>query len=376
MSASFQILTLGCKVNAYESECYYQALLEKGFVPAQDIADIYIINTCAVTNTAAQKSRQKIHQAKKKNPNALICVVGCLVQTQKDTEKENADVLIGARHKDRLADLVYQAYTQKVRLDMRSDVSEAFSYEEMDLSHFEDMTRAYLKVQDGCNQFCSYCTIPLARGRERSLDLFKAVEKAKTLVQAGHKEIVLTGIHTGRYRDADGNDLYDLLTALLNTDVSRIRISSIEVTEVTDEIISLMQKEERLARHLHIPLQSGSDNVLKDMNRPYSATEYIEKLQEIRKRIPDIAFGSDVIVGFPSESEKDYLQTKDTLSKAGVNYLHVFPFSLRKNTKAEEIRNTVSDAVKKERTADLIEFGKKRKEEYLNGFVQKQSLVL
>ena len=374
---SFRIETLGCKVNAYESECYADALKVLGYreAKAEESADICIINTCAVTNTAAQKSRKKIHQARRENPKALICVVGCLVQIDEALAEEKPDVMIGSSHKSELAVKVDEAYRTHATFRLVSDVSKGVPFENLNMQKFAHQSRAYLKIQDGCNQFCSFCTIPLARGRERSLAFEDVRKNAQILLDNGHREIVLTGIHTGRYRDGN-HQLIDVLKMMKDIGVPRVRISSIEVTEVTNEIITFIQQEEQMAKHLHIPLQSGSNAVLKNMHRPYTREEYIDRLQYIRHEIPDIALGCDIIVGFPAESEQDYQDTKDTVIKAGLVYLHVFPYSLRKNTVAAAMAQQIAADVKKKRVRDLIALGEKTKDAYLKEHIGRRATVL
>ncbi|MBR2684532.1 MAG: tRNA (N(6)-L-threonylcarbamoyladenosine(37)-C(2))-methylthiotransferase MtaB [Erysipelotrichaceae bacterium] len=373
---TFSILTLGCKVNAYESECYAEALKSLGYSEAgeDEAADIYIINTCTVTNTAAQKSRQKIHLAKRKNPDALICVVGCLVQTEKNRE-EGIDVLIGATHKNELALRVDESYKTKKQFVLVDDVTSAVPFEDLSMKQFAHKTRAFLKIEDGCNQFCSYCTIPFARGRERSLPFDKVAEYTCELIKNGHREIVLTGIHTGRYQDGEYR-LIDVLKKMVELGVARIRISSIEVTEVTDEIVAFIKEHPQMARHLHIPLQAGSDSVLKQMNRPYTQKEFLERIRYIQKEIPGIAIGTDIITGFPNESEEDYLESEKTVEEGNLVYLHVFPYSLRTGTVAAKMKGQVETAVKKERVKRLIALGESKKAAYWNTFIQKDVEVL
>ena len=370
-------MTLGCKVNAYESECYSDALKLLGFteVSHQEKADVYIINTCAVTNTAAQKSRQKIHLAKKLNPDALICVVGCLVQIDKNVEKEDVDILIGSSHKSELAVRIAEAYETREKIKLVDDLSKPIPFENLNMKEFAHQTRAYLKIEDGCNQFCSFCTIPLARGRERSLNLQDVQINAQRLLDAGHKEIVLTGIHSGRYNDGE-HTLIDVLEMLVKIRTPRIRISSIEVTEVTDEIIAFMKAHGEMARHLHIPLQAGSNSVLKNMHRPYTKEEFIERVLYMQKEIDGLAIGSDIIVGFPQESDSDYAQTKEAVKQANITYLHVFPYSVRNGTVAAKMSGQIPQAVKKQRVSDLISYGNQRRNAFYESFIGKETEVL
>ena len=302
---TFAIATLGCKVNTYESQGYESALIAKGYeeVSFKEKADVYIINTCAVTNTAGSKSRQKIHQARHTNPDAIIAVVGCYVQTAKEQLElmEHVDILIGSALKQTLADRIEQAVNGNKVENVLQDVRALRVFEALPVRHFEHQTRAFLKIQDGCNQFCSYCIIPFARGAERSLPEDEVVQTAKNLCASGHREIVLSGIHTGRY----GRDLKTNLTHVMKRlcnevkDLQRIRISSIEMNEITDELLEFMQQEPRIARHLHIPIQTANNTVLKNMNRPYNVEWFMERVDYIRSLMPDISISSDVIVGFP-----------------------------------------------------------------------------
>ncbi len=288
----FAICNLGCKVNNYEANWYRQELNKKYQEVAfnkDEVADIYIINSCTVTNTAGSKTRQMMHKARKFNPEAVVCVVGCYVQMEYGDNSifEDIDILLGSSHKKELPSLIEQYLVNKEKIVL-VDSEVQGSFEEMALDDFE-MTRAYLKVQDGCNQFCSYCVIPYARGRERCLPSDQAVAIAQSLVASGHQEIVLTGIHTGRYHDEKG-DFTSLVKRLLAEveGLKRLRISSIEMNEVTPELIELMKQDDRIARHLHIPMQSGCDTTLKAMNRPYTSQQYLEAINYIRGEIPHI----------------------------------------------------------------------------------------
>ena len=282
----FSIITLGCKVNAYESQYYAGQLEELGYeqVSPDQACDICIINTCTVTNTAASKSRQKIHYAKRMNPNALCVVVGCFVQFASEDERKalDADLVIGAKQKNELVNLIQKALKDHEKIDVVNEVTQFKDFEAMPVHCFESMHRAFLKVQDGCNQFCSYCAIPFARGRERSLNHEQVIQIAKDLCDKGHTEIVLTGIHTGRYDDGE-YDLAKLMKALLeNTpDCVYYRISSIEITEVSDALIALMKENPRMCHHLHIPVQSACNETLRRMNRPYTIEEFKEKINYI-----------------------------------------------------------------------------------------------
>lgn len=373
----FAISTLGCKVNAYESEGYIEGLKAHGLVHVdfKEIADIYIINTCAVTNTAAAKSRQKIHQAKKRNPKALICVVGCFVQT--NAEELDVDLLIGSSRKKELCDLVLQLLQSKEKINCVEDVSNLKFFEELPIHSFSGHTRSFLKIQDGCNQFCSYCIIPYARGRERSLPMEEALQIANQLVQNHHKEIVLSGIHTGRYGHDLGTDLLTLLKKMCQIEgLERIRISSIEMNELSDDFLSFMKSEKKIARHLHIPVQSACNRTLKMMNRPYTIEQFIDKINKIRSLMPDISISTDIILGFPDEREEDFNETLNHLEKIHFSFMHIFPFSKRDGTKACTIPNHLSKDIKKKRCQRVSFLSKKHYNEYKLKFLNREVEVL
>lgn len=379
---TFAIATLGCKVNTYESQGYESALLEKGYqqVSFKDKADIYIINTCAVTNTAGAKSRQKIHQAHAANPKAVIAVVGCYVQTAKDAmeQMEHVDILIGSDHKSRLADMIETCLHDRKKQIVLHDVRQVKAFEALPIHKFEHQTRAFLKIQDGCNQFCSYCIIPYARGAERSLPEEEVLKVAKDLVRNGHLEIVLSGIHTGRY----GRDLNTTLLHLMKRMVKeveglqRIRISSIEMNEINDELLAFMKEEQKIARHLHIPIQSANTTVLKKMNRPYDVEWFKQRVSYIRSLMPDISISTDVITGFPQESEQEFQDTVENIESIGFSFLHVFPFSKRDNTVAAKMDGHLGNKVKKQRAAVLGNLSKVLYAQYKERFLHKEVEVL
>lgn len=379
---TFAISTLGCKVNTYESQGYAQGLSDLGFneVSFKETADIYIINTCAVTNTAAAKSRQRIHQAQKQNEKAMIVVVGCYAQSDFHRLKEDLsiDLLIGSDQKEMLPKLIESAWNQPHPIHHVRDMRSVSAFEAIPVRSFTHQTRAYLKVQDGCNQFCSYCIIPYTRGKERSLHPDRIIEQAKALVANHHLEIVLTGIHTGRYGREFGVDLSTLL-ARLCTEVSgleRIRISSIEINEINDDLIALMKKEEKIARHLHIPIQSADNEILKSMNRPYRVEEFAKRIKEIRKQLPDISISTDVITGFPGESEAHFETGYRCLKELSFSFLHVFPFSKRDGTKAASMKDQLSNQLKKQRSARLNQLSETLYQNYQKRFVNKYVTVL
>lgn len=353
---TFSIQTLGCKVNAYESEYYRQCLIDAGYQEAEsfDDCDLVVINTCTVTNQASFKSRQRIHQAKKQNPTAKLVVVGCYVQSD-HTElsvKYAIDLLIGSAQKNQFSSLI-----ANLESPSEADYRLNKTFEPLPIHGFQHRTRAYVKIQDGCNQFCSYCIIPYTRGRERSLDPDSVITQVQVLAR-DHHEIVLAGIHTGKYGTDLKTDLASLLKRILSeTPVQRVRLSSIDINEVTDDLIAIL-KDPRMARHLHISLQSGDDQVLSAMNRPYTTSVFLERLQSIRTAIPDISISTDIIVGFSNETPEAFENTLAFATSVGFSFIHVFPFSVRKHTKAAQMPQLNTEAVKKERVHRLGELSR------------------
>ena len=311
------IYSLGCKVNIYESEFVIDKLISHGYeiVDFEDVADIYIINTCSVTNEADRKSRNIINRAKRRNGDAIIVVMGCFSQVNSDSI--DCDIVIGNRDKSKIVELIESVIENKKKIKRVYDLKTYFSFEDMEISKFDNHTRAFVKIQDGCNAFCSYCIIPYTRGRVRSKKFDDVIREVTNLVNNGYKEIVLTGIHTGRYgSDLEDMNLEKLLRRLVKIDgIYRIRLSSIEINEITDGIIDLYSKCCVMAKHLHIPLQSGSDKILKLMNRRYDTKYFIDRINYIRDKISDISITTDLIVGFPGEDDSDFLDTIDTINK-------------------------------------------------------------
>ena len=374
----FHIITLGCKVNAYESQYYAQKFEEKGWQEDSKDFDVCIINTCTVTNTAASKSRQMIHKEKKKRPDAIFVVVGCYAQTATEEAKKELDVdlIIGAKYKKDLVNLVEEYVHGHQRKDMIVNVDDYFEFESMPIQCFESKHRAFLKVQDGCNQFCSYCQIPFARGRERSLNHEEAVKIAQDLEKRGHIEIVLTGIHTGRYYDGEYN-LTMLLKDLLENTSEQVcyRISSIEITEVTKPLIELMKENPRVLPHLHIPIQAGCDATLKRMNRPYTMKQFMDRIDWIRHEIPHVSISTDVIAGFVQESDEEFETTFENLKKIRFSFLHVFPFSVRSGTVAAEMKGFVHGSIVKKRVARLIALSDELRNEDMRRFKEITVLI-
>ena len=379
---TFAIATLGCKVNTYESQGYESALLEKGYeqVSFKEKADVYIINTCAVTNTAGSKSRQKIHAAIALNPEALIAVVGCYAQTASEQLEQDAniDILLGSDGKSRLADMIEEGLRKKRPQKLIHDVRKVNVFEALPIHRFEHQTRAFLKIQDGCNQFCSYCIIPCARGAERSLPEDEVLAIARSLSESGHREIVLSGIHTGRYGNGINSSLCQLMKRMVKEipKLQRIRISSIEMNEITDELLEFIKGEEKIARHLHIPVQSANTTVLKNMNRPYTIAWFMERVDYIRSLIPDISISSDVITGFPQESEEQFQDTLDNIARMRLSFLHVFPYSRRDHTAAAQMSGHLENKIKKERASRLANLSKQLYTAYKQNFIGKEVSVI
>lgn len=374
---TFAITTLGCKVNTYESQHYLEDMRQAGFleVDFHEQADIYIINTCCVTNTAASKSRQKIHQAKKQNPSALVAIVGCYVQTidPQVLATLQADVIIGAQGKGELVPKIKEALQNRSSTtNLLVDARGIRAFESLSVHAFSHQSRAFLKVQDGCNQFCSYCIIPYARGSERSIEPMEAVSIARQMVQNGHQEIVLSGIHTGRYGRDQGSSLLELLKLLIAStpDYVRYRISSIEMNEIDDAFIAYMQKEKRIARHLHIPIQAADDKVLQEMNRPYDVAWFAQRMQKIRQAIPNISISTDMIVGFPNESDAQFRSAlKRVEEELRFSFIHCFPYSKRDHTPAAKMKGQIENKVKKQRVKMLGEVSQRLYHEFMGTFI-------
>lgn len=367
----FYIYTLGCKVNMYESNVMIDALKNAGYQESsKEEADIYIINTCTVTNAADHKSMKMVHQAIKQNKNAIIVVTGCMTQVSKEkAEIDGVDIILGNKDKSKIVEYIETFRQKKELVESIEDLSHAL-FEPMKLNNF-NRTRAFVKIQDGCNNFCSYCIIPYSRGNVRSKPKKDVIDEVKTLIQNGHHEIVLTGIHTGNYGAEFGKHQFSkLLEELLVIEgLERLRISSIEMNEITEEVLELMKQNPILVDHLHIPLQSGSDTILKAMNRKYLKNDFIKKIEDIRKIRPLISITTDVIVGFPGETEELFLETIETIQKIKFSKIHVFPYSRRKGTVADVMENQVPENIKKERVKRVLELSRQLEEAYLNQFI-------
>ena len=360
--AKIAFYTLGCKVNQADTASMEKLFLRAGhqIVSFDGDADVYIINTCVVTNTGQRKSRQTIHRAIRKNPNAVIVVTGCYPQTAAEEVKAIAgvDLIIGNQDRAQIVQLVEErlAHRQTDTLDAVHKLTASTAFEEMAAGDITDKTRAFLKIQEGCNQFCTYCIIPYARGPLRSRSLESIRTETQRLISAGFKEIVLIGIHLGCYgkENPDGPTLYDAVKTVLDVPgVQRLRLGSLESVEVEPRLLTLMQEDARFCRHLHLPLQSGCDKTLQAMHRPYTTAKFQTLLADIKTKVPDIAITTDVIVGFPGETEADFETTCKFAESCGFSKMHIFPFSARKGTPAEKFAGAVTEAVKKER-ADIL----------------------
>lgn len=383
--AKIAFYTLGCKVNQADTASMENLFLRSGhqLVSFDGEADVYIINTCVVTNTGQRKSRQTIHRAIRKNPNALIVVTGCYPQTAAEEVKAIAgvDMIIGNQDRAQIVQLVEErlAHRQTDTLDAVHKLTASTAFEEMAAGDITDKTRAFLKIQEGCNQFCTYCIIPYARGPLRSRSLESIRTETQRLISAGFKEIVLIGIHLGCYgkENPDGPTLYDAVKTVLDVPgVQRLRLGSLESVEVEPRLLTLMQEDARFCRHLHLPLQSGCDKTLQAMHRPYTTAKFKTLLADIKTKVPDIAITTDVIVGFPGETEADFETTCKFAESCGFSKMHIFPFSARKGTPAEKFAGAVTEAVKKERADILGKIDETMHKAFLQAMVGQTAKVL
>ena len=383
--AKIAFYTLGCKVNQADTASMENLFLRSGhqLVSFDGEADVYIINTCVVTNTGQRKSRQTIHRAIRKNPNALIVVTGCYPQTAAEEVKAIAgvDMIIGNQDRAQIVQLVEErlAHRQTDTLDAVHKLTASTAFEEMAAGDITDKTRAFLKIQEGCNQFCTYCIIPYSRGPLRSRSLESIRTETQRLISAGFKEIVLIGIHLGCYgkENPDGPTLYDAVKTVLDVPgVQRLRLGSLESVEVEPRLLTLMQEDARFCRHLHLPLQSGCDKILQAMHRPYTTVKFKTLLADIKTKVPDIAITTDVIVGFPGETEADFETTCKFAESCGFSKMHIFPFSARKGTPAEKFAGAVTEAVKKERADILGRIDETMHKTFLQAMVGQKTEVL
>ncbi len=370
---------LGCKVNSYETEAMREQLEEAGYeiVSFNEKADVYIINTCTVTNIADRKSRQMLHKAKKKNPESIVVAVGCYVQAAEEELKKDisVDIIIGNNRKSDIIKIIEQG---TIKSDV-IDINKTCEYEEVKVKKISGLNRANIKVQDGCNQFCSYCIIPYTRGRVRSRDSQEIISEISNLSKKGCKEVVLTGIHTASYGvdfDQDENLLSLIKKIHLIEGIERIRLSSLEQGIVTELFAKELSGLKKVCPHFHLSLQSGSDGVLSRMNRKYNSDDYYQKCLILRKYFENPAITTDIIVGFPGETQEEFNETYDFIKKVSFADVHIFKYSKRKGTKAAEMKNQVPENIKNERSEKLINVGQEMRKEYLEYFIGKEREVL
>ena len=368
--------TLGCKVNAYESEFIKEMFLNNKdeIIDDKTLADVIVINTCTVTNQADSKGRKLIRQARRDNENAILIVCGCMTQNHEDIDID-ADIIIGNKDKSKILDLIDEFKKNKKQIRLFYDLRNV-SFEDMKISHFEHKTRGFVKIQDGCNNFCTYCIIPFVRGNIRSKNIDVAYDEIKCLVDNGYQEIVLTGIHTGSYGVGENFDLVDLIRKISTLDgLKRIRISSIEITELNDKFMEEFKNNLKICSHLHVPIQSGSNHVLKNMNRKYDIAYFKERTSLIKSLRDDVNLTTDLIVGFPEETDEDFNTTKQNLIDIGFSKIHTFPYSIRRGTKASMMKQ-VNDTVKKNRTHEILELSDKLENAYYQKYIGKTVSVL
>lgn len=384
MNRTVAIHSLGCKVNSYEAESMEQLLKQAGYtiMPFDEniTADIYIINTCSVTNIADRKSRQMLHKSKKINPDAIVVAAGCYVNadTKKAAEDNAVDIVLGNNCKINIVEALENYYKDKNNSEMVVDFKEKQEYEELKLDEVSTHTRAYIKIQDGCNQFCSYCIIPYTRGRIRSRDIDEIEEEVTKLVSKGFKEVVLTGIHLTSYGvDNNKGSLLEVIMRLDKIDgLQRIRLGSLEPRVITEEFAKTLSSSKKICPHFHLSLQSGCDTVLKRMNRKYTTQEYYDKCCILRKYFNNPAITTDVIVGFPQETEEEFEATKVFLEKVHFYEMHIFKYSRRKGTVADRMEGQVDEKVKTQRSAILLELENKMSKEYRQQHIGKTEEVL
>ena len=375
---SVGVLSLGCKVNTYESEYVINELKKAGYEikSFDDICDVYIINTCTVTNQSDSKSRKMIRQAIKRNPNACVVAMGCFIAANQDIDIDGLDIILGNKDKANIVKLLDEYFSKKEVLK-KQYTGRLKEFEDMYINEFPGRTRAFVKIQDGCDNFCSYCIIPFVRGKCRSKEENKVIEEITDLVKHGYKEVVLTGIHTGSYGVDLETSFADLLNKLVKIEgLERLRISSIETTELNEDVLDVLRNSKVLVDHLHIPIQAGSNEILKSMKRKYDLDFFEKKIAEIRSIRPEISISTDVIVGFPGESEELFNTTIETCKRVGFSKLHVFPYSERKGTASALMDGKIDQHEKKERARKLIEVSEKLETKYMSKFIGREVEVL
>lgn len=379
MDKTVCVKNLGCKVNAYESEYIISLFLSSGYKLVTENALVYVINTCTVTNESDKKSRKTINSIKKNNKDSIIIAVGCYTQNIFNTNKKidiNADIILGNKDKSKIIEYLNEYIENKNQITKIYGM-ENQPFEDMEINHLENHTRAFIKIEDGCNNYCNYCVIPYVRGSVRSKNKSKVIKEAISLVNNGYKEIVLTGIHTGQYgADLDNINLFNLLIDLIEIEeLKRIRISSIEIVEITDQIISMLSHP-KIASHLHLPLQSGTDRILESMGRRYNTMYFESVVNKIRKINPNISITTDIIVGYPGETEEDFNNTLEFCKKIKFSKIHVFPYSDRDGTVSSNMENKIDNNIKKKRVKKLIALSDSLKKAYEEKFKNKELEVL
>ncbi|RVU55333.1 tRNA (N(6)-L-threonylcarbamoyladenosine(37)-C(2))-methylthiotransferase MtaB [Anaerosphaera multitolerans] len=374
MQKTFSILTLGCKVNKYESDAMAELFEEKGYLNVdfeREVSDIYIVNTCTVTNLSDRKSRQFIRRAKRENPDSTVVVVGCYSQTAPEevSSIDGVDIVIGTTERSKIVELCEEFEKEKKQINIVRSLKNDKEFQNINITSEKDMTRSYMKVQDGCNRYCTYCIIPYARGNIRSRELEDCVEEAKVLSNSGYREIVITGIHVGSYGYDLGNiRLIDLIEAISDVrGIERIRLSSIEPKTITEDFMKRAVATGKLCDHFHLSLQSGSNKVLKDMNRKYTREEYFNTTQLIKSYMPFAGLTTDVIVGFPGETEEEFMESYDLIKKVEFSRIHVFKYSKRSGTVAAVMKNQIDGNIKNKRSEKLITLN----EDLMRNFAEK-----
>ena len=372
-SLKFSINTLGCKVNSYESEALICNLIKKGweYYPNDDV-DVVIINTCTVTSMSDQKSRQAIRNARKKNPNAIIVAMGCYTQLHNEEAMGIADIVMGTNDRLKVFDLVNEFIANKNKINVVSDIFSVSCYEEIKVDNIRTHTRGFVKIQDGCENYCSYCAIPYSRGKIKSRNPLFVIDEINSLVEKGVKEVIISGINTGAYgRDLENMNLAKIIDLIMTyTKLYRLRISSIELMEITDELIEVIKKyRDRIANHFHIPLQGGCDTVLERMNRKYNTFEYEEIIKKLRNEFKGVSITTDFLAGFVGETEEEFEQAKAFIEKIGYSDMHIFPYSRRRGTKADLMKGHLNSNIQKARAHELLRKASDMKEKYENRFI-------
>lgn len=375
-------LTLGCKVNTYDTQAMLELFINKGYeiVEFSNYADIYLINTCTVTNLGDKKSRQMIRRAKKYNPNALIIAAGCYSQIAPEevSKVEGVNLVIGTKDRGKLVNIIESYEIEKGVSNKVTNIKDETTFENLEISQIPDKTRAFVKIQEGCNEFCTYCIIPYARGRVRSRDSKHVLKEIQNLVSNGFKEIVIGGIHVASYgEDLKYTNLIKLIKEVHNIEkLKRIRFSSIEPKLITEEFINTIKESNKVCDHFHLSLQSGCNKILKKMNRKYNTDEYRKAVEMLRKALPKVAISTDVIVGFPGEDDNDFLQTLGFVKEIGFSKVHIFPYSAKKGTAAYSFKEQVDNKIKDERSKKMQELDIKLQKKFISQFLNEQLSVL